>query len=61
MDEWKQFIENQFTKREVFGAPAGLAAEKAQELDWDKCYGTLKHPDHIKDTDVAVKKALKKK
>ena len=61
VDEWKQFIENQFTKREVLGGPVGLAAEKAQTLDWDKCCGTLKHPDHIKDTDTAIKKALKKK
>ncbi len=59
--EWKQFIENQLTKREVIGGPAGLAAEKARELDWDKCCGTLKHPGHVKDTDAAIKKALKKK
>ncbi|MCH7804484.1 MAG: hypothetical protein IH937_10415 [Acidobacteria bacterium] len=61
VDEWKQFIENQFTQREVLGGPAGLAAEKAQSLDWDKCCGTLKHPDHVKDTEAAIKKALKKK
>jgi len=61
VDEWKQFIENQFTKREVLGGPAGLVAEKAQSLDWDKCCGTLKHPDHVKDTEAAIKKALKKK
>jgi hypothetical protein len=61
VDKWKQLIENQFAKREVLGGPAGLAAGKAQTLDWDKCCGTLKHPDHIKATIAAAKKASKKK
>ncbi len=60
VDEWKQFIENQFTKREVLGGPAGLAAEKAQSLDWDKCCGTLILTYHVKDSDAAFKKSLTK-
>ena len=41
---------------------AGIQAGYIQKsLDWDKCCGTLKHPDHVKDTEAAIKKALKKK
>ena len=55
---WKKFIRDQFTVREVLGGPVGLAAAKTEELSWNRCCGTLQHPDHLQQLDTAALKTV---
>lgn len=59
VNEWKVFIQQQFTKRGVLGAPTSMTAIQPRELNWQACCGTLRHEHHIKTVEAAVKKAAK--
>lgn len=59
VERWKPIIRNQFTKREVLGGPAELAADQPQRLDFDRCCGTLQSDEWVRAVDRAVSKALK--
>ena len=56
--KWKTFIEHQFSIREVLNAPVGLASVSPKSLYWNKCCGTLQHPDQINSFNNILKKEL---
>ena len=53
---YKRFIRERFKEREIMGAGFGLAAAKPEPLDWHRCCGTLRHPDHVRDALAALEK-----
>ncbi len=57
--EWKEIIQNQFSRREIIGGPAHMASEEITDLDWGRCCGTMRHKDHISDFNKALKNASK--
>lgn len=59
-DTWKEFIKNQFTRREILGGPVGMAADKPQKLNWSRCCGTLDNQKRIREVDKSFKKTIKK-
>jgi hypothetical protein len=58
VDQWKEFIRQQFTRREVLGGPVGLVADKPQELDWHGCCGSLRLQEHVDEVKREVAKAM---
>ena len=57
VNEWKVFIQQQFSKREVLGSHASMTAIQPRSLNWQSCCGTLRHEHHIKTVEDAVNKA----
>ena len=51
--KWKDFIRNQFARREVLGAALAAAPSELSDDSWAHCCGTLQHPEHLKE----IKKA----
>jgi hypothetical protein len=60
-EKWKEFIRNQFTIREVLGGPVSLTEVKPQRLNFGRCCGTLRHPDHVRMVEQALKSAARPK
>lgn len=56
--KWQAFIGKQFSTREVLNAPIGLAPLTPKTLCWDKCCGTLRHPNQINSFEKALKTQL---
>lgn len=61
VEKWKEFIRDEFTKREALGAPVSLTDVKPQRMNFERCCGTLKHPDHIRVVDQALRLKSKPK
>ncbi|MCP5048955.1 MAG: hypothetical protein GY940_17425 [bacterium] len=59
VEKWKEFIKEEFTKREILGRRVGMA--KPGKPRWDKCCGTLRHSHHTRDVEETDKKNLGKK
>jgi hypothetical protein len=59
--EKKEIIREQFRKREILDAPAGLTGERPQMLSWEKCCGTMRLKEHTHVFEQNVKTALKKR
>ena len=57
VERWKGFIQNRFAEREVVGAAAQITKEQPQALDWNKCCGTLQHPQQILEYEKIVEEA----
>lgn len=57
-EAWKQIINDQFKRRQVFDNVQFLAAEKPQKLDWSKCCGTLRQKDHVDKVERAMAKRI---
>lgn len=56
-DEQRQeFIRKEFKKREILDVPRGMAEKKPQPLQWERCSGTMQHPEHIKAVNEAIEK-----
>lgn len=58
-EKWKEFINTQFTRREVFGGPAGLAKVKPRRLGLEGCCGTLRSDEYTEAVQKSVKQAQK--
>ncbi len=57
--KWKEFIHNQFARREVFGGPTGLDAVKPKAAEMRGCCGTLRGDEYGEAVEKSIKRALK--
>ena len=53
----KEFIQKQFADREIIGGPKGMASESPQKLSWSRCCGSMRHMEHVREVDKAIRDA----
>ncbi|OMH39404.1 hypothetical protein [Motiliproteus sp. MSK22-1] len=58
--KWKEFISDQFERREVLGSSLSLTTEQPQALVWTKCCGSLHHHEHTDGVNKAISEEQKK-